>query len=237
MSPFLIALIIFFAIFTQSVAGFGLALISMPLLIEGLGVEVAAPLVALVAITAELILLIRYRHALNVKTLERLSLASLVGIPIGVFVASHADERLVLTLLGLVVTLYALYALLRLRLPAVQHPNWAFGFGFIGGILSGAYNASGPPVVIYGTCRGWSPAEFKSNLQGFFFVNSVMVIVTHTLAHHYTPYVWENYLAALPGLGLGLVLGLSLDRFVNPVRFRQIVLVLLVAIGINLILP
>ena len=233
----LIPVVVFFAIFTQSIAGFGLALIAMPLLIRELGVIVAAPLVALVGVTAEIVLLLRYRHALNFRTLGRLVIASLAGVPLGVFLAARVDERLVLTCLGVVITLYALYALTRPRLPELHHPRWAFGFGFVGGILSGAYNTSGPPVVIYGTCRRWSPAEFRSNLQGYFFLNSIMVIITHTLAQNYTAQVWQYYLAALPGLVLALVLGLSLDRFINPARFRQIVLVLLVLIGLSLILP
>ena len=108
-NPLLLVAIVSFAIFTQSIAGFGLALISMPLLIEALGVEVAAPLVALVAITAEMILIIRYRHAIQFRTLGRLSLASLIGIPIGIFALQNANDQFVLMLLGMVITLYALY--------------------------------------------------------------------------------------------------------------------------------
>ncbi len=234
-NPLLLVAIVSFAIFTQSIAGFGLALISMPLLIEALGVEVAAPLVALVAITAEVILIIRYRHAIQFRTLGRLSLASLIGIPIGIFALQNADEQFVLMLLGMVITLYALYALSQLRLPEIQHPNWAYGFGLVGGILSGAYNTSGPPIVIYGSCRRWTPAQFKSNLQGYFMVNSIMVILTHTLAQNYTPFVMQSYLIALPGVGIGLLLGISLDKYVNPVLFRKIVLGLLIVVGLNLI--
>lgn len=235
MNPLLLVAIVSFAIFTQSIAGFGLALISMPLLIEALGVEVAAPLVALVAITAEVILIIRYRHAIQFRTLGRLSLASLIGIPIGIFALQNANDQFVLMLLGMVITLYALYALSQLRLPEIQHPNWAYGFGLVGGILSGAYNTSGPPIVIYGSCRRWTPSQFKSNLQGYFMVNSVMVILTHTLAQNYTPFVMQSYLIALPGVGIGLLLGLSLDKYINPVLFRKIVLGLLIVVGLNLI--
>ncbi len=233
--PALFILIITLAIFTQTVSGFGLALISMPLLIEALGIQIAAPLVALVAITAEVVLLLRYRHALNFSVVRRLSIASVIGVPVGVFLLPRVDERLMLTLLGLLVTGYALYALARPRLPEIQHPRWAYGFGFASGILSGAYNAAGPPIVIYGSCRRWLPAEFKGNLQGYFLINSVMVILAHALSQHYTPFVWQNYLSALPGIGLGLLLGFSLDRFINPLVFRRIVLVLLVVVGLNLI--
>ena len=233
--PALIILIVALAIFTQTVSGFGLALVSMPLLIEAMGIQIAAPLVALVAITAEVVLLLRHRHALNFSVVRRLSIASVVGVPVGVFLLPRIDERLMLTLLGLLVTGYALYALVRPRLPEIQHPRWAYGFGFASGILSGAYNAAGPPIVIYGSCRRWLPAEFKSNLQGYFVINSVMVILAHTLSQHYTPFVWQNYLIALPGIGLGLLLGFSLDRLINPLVFRRIVLVLLVVVGLNLI--
>ena len=44
---------IFFAIFTQSLTGFGSALISMPLLVGLLGIQIAAPLVALVGLISE----------------------------------------------------------------------------------------------------------------------------------------------------------------------------------------
>jgi uncharacterized protein len=235
MHPLLIALIMFFAIFTQTVAGFGTALIAMPLLISALGVQAAAPLVAIVAIAAEVILLIRYRHAINLRTVGSLSAASLIGIPLGVFVLQRADERFVLALLGVIITGYALYALLNLRLPEIKHPNWAYGFGFVGGVLSGAYNTGGPPVVIYGSCRRWSPQEFRSNLQGYFLLNSITTIISHTLAHHYTPFVWQTFLFAFPGAMLGLAFGISLDKYINPLLFRKIVMVLLFFLGLNLI--
>ncbi len=230
-----IALIIFFAAFTQSVTGFGFALVAVPLTIELLGAQTSAPLIAVTALTSEAIMIFRYRHSINVRALARLSIASVIGIPIGVVLLQAADERLMMALLGLLVAGYAIYALLNLHLPQIQHPRWAYGFGFVSGLLSGAYNVGGPPVVIYGNCRRWEPLEFKSNLQGFFLVNSLTIIITHVLAQHYTSLVWQNYLAALPGLGLGLLAGFTFDRYIDPVLFRKIVLVLLIVLGINLI--
>lgn len=233
--PLFLAGVTFIAIFTQSVAGFGTALIAMPLLIEAMGVQEAASMFALVAITAEIILLIRYRHAMNFQAVRRLSLASIVGVPLGVVLAQRVEQGTALTLLGVLLIGYALYALLRLRLPEIKHPNWAYGFGFLGGLLAGAYNTGGPPIVIYGTCRGWKPDEFRSNLQGYFTLNSLMVIASHALARHYKPEVVQSYLYAAPGVVLGLVVGVSLNRYINPVFFRKLVLALLIFLGLNLI--
>ncbi|MBZ0296997.1 MAG: sulfite exporter TauE/SafE family protein [Anaerolineae bacterium] len=235
MSPVLVAVIIFFAVFTQSVAGFGLPLIAMALLIQGLGVEVATPLVALVTFSAGVVLLYRYRAALKPRLLVQIIGASLVGIPLGVWLLQTADQQLVLTLLGIGVVIYALYALSNLKLPEIQHPIWAYGIGFVAGILSGAYNLGGPVVVVYGSCRRWVGAEFKSTMQGFFVVSSLIVIAAYAITGSYTPVVWENFLYCLPAIALGLGAGLSMDRFMNPVMFRRIVLVLLIALGLNLI--
>jgi uncharacterized membrane protein YfcA len=40
----------------------------------------------------------------------------------------------------------------------------------------------------------------------------------------------------LPAIGLGFVAGTSLDRYLDPQRFRKIVLILLILMGIRLIL-
>ena len=228
--------IMFLAVLTQTVTGFGLALVSMALLSQWLGIQVAAPLVAMIAALLEITLLIRHRAALNWRAVWRLSLASVLGIPLGLLAVKMINEQVVLTVLGVVIVSYAVYALVSPRLPRLAWSGWAYGVGFIAGILSGAYNTAGPPVVMYGNSQRWSPAEFKSNLQGFFLLNDVFVIGGHALSGHLTPAVWGHWASALPSLALGLLVGLSVERFINPLVFRKIVLLLLVVVGIRLIL-
>ncbi len=235
MTQLLVAGIVFLGIFTHSFTGFGLALVMMPLLSGVVGLRVAAPLVALIGLVTELIVLARYRHALNVQAVRWLALASLAGVPPGVAALSHVDEGIILPILGLVVAAYALYALLDLRLPEARHPGWAWGLGFLAGLLGGAYNVSGPPVLIYATCRRWEPAEFKGNLQGFFLLNSLVVILAHALSRNYSAPVWDGFLVALPAIGLGALAGFSLDGRVSPARFRRVTLGLLVVLGLSLI--
>jgi uncharacterized membrane protein YfcA len=235
MTSLLIVLIVFFAIFTESFVGFGLALVSMPLLAFIVDLKFAAPLVALVGLTAELILLMYYRAAINLNAVRRLVLASLVGIPAGVAVLKHVDEQIILPLLGVILTGYGLYALSMPRLPALSNSNWANGLGFVAGLLGGAYNTPSPPVIIYGTCRRWTPAEFKGNLQAFFVVNSVIVVVAHVIARNYTQAVVHDYLFTLPAIGLGALAGFALDRRIDADRFHKVVLIMLIVLGLTLI--
>ncbi len=234
MLPLLTALAVFAGIFTQSLTGFGLALVMMPILVSLLGIQIAAPLVALIAALAEISLLIQFRESLNVKAVWRLSIASFVTIPVGVFALHWLDEKVTTTLLGILLIGYALYALSNLRLPTLEHPIWGYSFGLVAGFLSGAYNTPGPPVIIFGNCRRWEPAEFKGNLQGFFLLNSAIVLVSHIWQGNLSPDVWQSLLLSLPAIFLGLWLGLRLDSYINPAIFRKIVLVALIFLGLQL---
>jgi len=231
----LVALIIFIAVFVQSSIGFGLGLVSMPLLVALVGIQIAAPLVSIVAILAEAIILLRYRQAITLGVVSQLTVAALVGIPLGIFAVRTINAEIVTTVLGVLIFVYAVYALTAPHLPELAGRAWSYLFGFVAGILGGAYNTSGPPVIVYGNCRQWPPDEFKSNLQGFFLVNSIVVASIHGLSGNITAEVWQNILWAIPGLVLGVIVGFAAARHINPLLFRKLVLILLILLGFGLI--
>jgi uncharacterized membrane protein YfcA len=236
MSQLFTLIVVFLAIFTQSLTGFGSGLVSMAFLPDILGVRTAVPLVVLVTGTLEAILLVRFRSAFNLKAVRPLTLASIFGIPVGIWALRGIDEDILLTVLGAVMASYALYALLNFRLPELKHPAWALLAGFLAGVLSGAYSVGGPPAIIYGSCRRWGPEEFKGNLQGFFLVNDTLAILGHGLSGNLTPQVWQTYLLVLPALAVGILAGSAVDRFINPRTFRKMVLILLVIMGVRMML-
>lgn len=236
LTSFLIAAVVFVGCFTQSLTGFGVALVMMAVLPSIIGLQFAAPLVALVGMILEMLMLLRYRATLQFKSIAGMLVASVVAIPFGVLYFRRLDEGIALFVLGLVIISYALYALIGFRLPQLKHPGWAWAFGFLGGLLGGAYNTAGPPVVVYGNCRRWLPQEFKSNLTGYFIVGSLVVVSTHWASGNFTSGVWSNFLISLPPLFLGFFLGQGMDKWINPELFRRIVLVLLIVLGARLMM-
>jgi hypothetical protein len=228
--------IVFFASFTQSVVGFGTAMVGMPLMVGVLGIQTSSPLIALLGLTLEAVMLLYYRQSVSLRVMWRLIAAAVVGIPLGVLAIRQIDEEVVLTLLGLVIAGYAIYGLLRLRLPELKSNLWAYGAGFLSGVLGGAYNTAGPPVVIYGHCKRWPPEEFRGNLQGFFLVIDLLVVANHTVVGNMTSDVWRTYLLALVPLLVGFVVGTRLATRINPALYSRIVLVMLVVLGVRLIL-
>lgn len=227
--------IIFLAVFVQSVSGFGSALVAMSLLPLVVSIKVATPFVALLLTLVEIYLLLHYRHDFKWNSIWRVIVASVIGVPIGLFFLKQVNEKTILTALGVLVTGFALYALLNIRLPKLSHPAWGYVFGLVAGIIGGAYNTSGPPIIIYGNCRGWKTEEFKSNLQGFFVVSSFAIVIGHIFSGNFTSEVWGYFWLSIPAAALGIALGTRMDKYISGEVFRKIVLVLLAIIGLRLI--
>jgi uncharacterized membrane protein YfcA len=235
MTAALIVAIVLFAAVVQGLAGFGFAVIIMPLITLLLGLQTAAPMVALTALTVYSINLIRFRRAIDLGVVLRLGVASAFGVPIGIWLLANVDEALVKRLLGLLLSIYAIYALARPTASWMPSRLWIYPTGFFAGCLGGAYNTPGPPAIVYGQLRRWPRDEFRAVLQALFFVNAALVVFSHSVAHHMTVQVLVYYLCALPALVVGILIAARVDHRVNRERFRTMVTVMILLLGLLLV--
>jgi uncharacterized membrane protein YfcA len=236
MSPFYIAVAVFAVFFlaalVQSISGFGSALVAMACLPALIGLHTAAPLFALCAIPMEVVLLIRFRDELTLREIWRVVLASLVGVPFGVILVKFVSERTALSVLGAGLIGYSIYALMGKRMPRSDHFSLPWVAGFMGGMLGGAYNTGGPPIVLYADTQAWEPERFKSNLQGYFIVTSIQIVLGHAIAGNIQSDVIGWLPNAITAIMAGLLAGALLDKRIPPLMFRRIVLVMLIIMGL-----
>lgn len=219
------------AALTRSTFGFGDALVSMPLLALLLPVEVAAPLVAFLSITISLTMVAQDWRQVHVRTAGWLVASSCAGIPGGLLLLTLADERIVKGVLALVIVGFSTFCLLGRMTFTLRTDRTAWLFGLAAGILGGAYNTNGPPLVIYGTLRRWSAEQFRATLQGYYLPTGVLIALAQGLAGLWTLRVVEYYLLALP-LVLGSVLaGRAIHRRLPSRRFASGVHLLLLVVG------
>jgi hypothetical protein len=228
--------IVFLAALLQTTSGFGFALMAMPLVALVIGVKAAAPLVALVGFTLYAVNLIRYRRGFDRRVLLPLAVAAALGVPFGVWALGNLDEHVVKSVLGVILIAYGLYSLWRPHTAPLRSDLWAYPAGFLAGVLGGAFNTPGPPVIIYGNLRQWPRDLFRSTLQALFLFSSSLVILSHIAAGNLTTATIPTYLLLVPSLLLGVWAGARIDRRLSSERFRLLVIVLILATGLLMLI-
>jgi len=224
--------ILFLAALVQSTLGFGLALIAMPLLALVYDVPSAAALVAFCSLTSSTLMLVQQRREIEVSESAPLVISAAAGVPLGLLVIRRAPEDLVTALLGALVAAFSLYMLFRPRLVELKQPRLKYLFGFVGGIFGGAYNISGPPVILYGALRRWPPQRFRVILQGFFLPTSILIWIGHGLTGLWTEEVLRLFVFALPALVVGTFAGHWLNQRLPTEFFTKVVYGMCVGLGV-----
>jgi uncharacterized membrane protein YfcA len=236
MPDLLLILVLAGATLIRSAFGFGEALIAVPLLALMMPVEVAAPIAVLVSITVAAIVIAQDWRAIHFRSAVHLVLATVVGTPMGLLLLTAAPQRLVKMLLAVCIIGFSSFMLSGARRVALGSTRATWTFGVLAGVLGGAYGMNGPPLVIYGTLRGWSPQHFRATLQGYFLPASLLVLAGYAMTGLWVPAVTRGYLFALPGVLVAIPLGRRINRRLDPRRFLRYVHAGLIVTGIVLFL-
>lgn len=234
--PWLIILIIFLASAVFATFGFGDALLAMPFLSILLGVQKATPLLALCGFTLAISLIgTSYKH-IDWREALKLILGSLMGVPIGVYILKHGDDRNIRIAVGIVIISIALYNLFRPQLKQLNSQWPAPLAGFAGGVLGGLFNTSGPPVVIYGAMRQWSPVMFVGMMQAYFIPTDIFVIVGHLKSGLLSREVFYLYAWCFPFLIGAVALGNQIKKRISVLRFQKGVFAIILLSGLMLVI-
>ena len=228
--------IIFIATLTRSTFGFGDALLAMPLLSMAVGLNVAAPLVGLMGITTSTTILIKHWREVHFRSLCPLIISTLIGIPIGVLLLKGVYENMMKLILAFIIIIFSLYKIFKPKLFTLTSDRSAYIFGLLAGILGGAYNTNGPPVVIYGTLRRWNPEKFRATLQGYFFPTGSMIALGHCIGGFWTKPVLLSYLVSLPVILIAILLGGKLNRKIPKDKFDNYIYIFLIILGTVLLI-
>jgi uncharacterized membrane protein YfcA len=231
----LVPAVIFVATFIRSAFGFGEALVAVPLLALLIPVEEAAPIAVLASIVvAAFVVAQDWRHV-HFRSASRLVAATLFGTPLGLLMLTAVDEHVVKAVLAVGIVGFSSYCLLRRGSARLSDDRLAWAFGFCAGVLGGAYGMNGPPLVIYGALRGWSPQHFRATLQGYFLPASLLVLAGYALTGLWTQQVTGHFAASLPGIVAAILLGRAVNRRLTGHAFLYVVHALLIVVGLVLL--
>jgi len=236
-TTFEVLLIAFVATLIRSTFGFGEGLIAVPLLALILPIEVAAPVAVLLSITIAAVVVVQDWRKIHLRSTGWLLAPTFVGIPAGIWLLKSAHHDLVKAALALVIVAFSGYFLLGAKPPRLEGDShaWLLGCGFFAGILGGAYGMNGPPLVIYGAMRRWSPQHFRATLQGYFLPASLVGVIGYWLTGLWTPAVTHFYWIALVAAAPAIFLGRALNHRLRGDAFLTYVHAGVVSVGIVLL--
>jgi uncharacterized membrane protein YfcA len=227
--------VLFVATLIRSSFGFGEALVAVPLLALLLPIHVAAPVAVMVSITVAFIVVVQDWSKVYARSAFRLALPTVFGIPLGLMLLKAGSEPVVKAVLAALIILFSAYSLIGGKRRELTDDRFAWLFGFSAGVMGGAYGMNGPPLVIYGSLRGWSPQHFRATLQGYFLPASLVGLCGYWLTGLWTPAVSQLYLLSLPFVVAATLFGRAINRRIGADRFVLYLHSGLIAIGIVLL--
>jgi uncharacterized membrane protein YfcA len=219
--------------FVSGLTGFGTGLVALGLWLHVVDPILAAPLVVICSVIAQLQSLVTIRPRFNLARLWPFLLGGIVGVPVGVMALDHIETGSFRAAVGLFLVGYCAFTLLSRRLPVIdvggQPADGAVGFA--GGILGGAAGLSGALLTVWCGLKGWGKTDQRAVYQPFNLTILSWALISYAWSGVLTEEVGRLTLICLPGTILGVWLGVKAYGRVDDRQFRGIVLWLLLASG------
>jgi uncharacterized membrane protein YfcA len=225
----LVSIIVIVAAVSQSVSGFGFALIMVPVLSLAWDVKSTVVLSTILSTLNLIPLSYRTRLDVNFSRLWPMLGGSFTGIPLGiVFFARIASDTLQIVV-GVVVIIATLLVYLspNFRMPSPDRVAPIVA-GLVAGVLRGATSMGGPPATLYLISTERAPAVFRATMTWFLLPQGVVTVIGLIIAGQISTEVLAVSVVSLPAMFIGLTLGAFALPHVNPRLFRAITFSLLI---------
>jgi uncharacterized protein len=235
----LAALIVFGAMVVRGFAGFGGALLMVPLLGLVWDIRLAIVAVAIIQTVSGLMLAVMSRKAIDRPTLVPVLIWSIVGLAAGSLLLASLPVEWIARILGVITIIIGIITLAR-RIVVVQEPGRSRGLlisgvGLTGGVLHGLIGTSGPVIVPYLQRVLPSPAGMRSTLLAYFLVLDGLRIGGYLQLGLVSADTLQRSALLVPVAILGSVIGSRMHVKVSGDVFRIAVAVLLILAGVLLL--
>lgn len=230
----------------QALTGFGFAIVSVgaltqvPWIANSSVFNTVQPVAATLGAFTGWVLLFPELKKVSFKDISVLLIASTITTPIGALLMEVLDADLVIRALGALISGYVLYASLGVELPKkLGGTSAAWGWGFLAGALGGAFDITGPPLVIHGEAAKWNTenGEFRRNVLAVVSINSTLVVLWDLFAGRLNDFYYFDFVTwAFPTTILGIIVGKFLSARMNPAMFKRVVLVTCMVMGVKLLI-
>ncbi len=223
---------VFVASFTQIVAGFGFALLAVPLMTLAIEPKIAVVVSALTGVAVTSWQAFNGRAEADRVLVRRMTIAAYLGMPLGLLVFITVNDDVLRLLLGIAVLVAVVLLALRFNLHSAG-PRLDYGAGFISGVLNTSLSTNGPPLVFVLQARQLSAVTFRATISTVFALSNILGLTLFAVSGKITREGLVASAVTIPAVLLGQLLGYPFRKHVHGERFRWLVLVLLTAAAIS----
>ncbi len=219
----------------QGVAGFGMGLIALPVLLRVLPAETVVPLMTALAWVMNVQIFFKLWRNADLRVIAVFLLGACVGTQLGVYIPSLVPPRIFQIAVGLLICLsgLAIWKGWRVSLRGLL-PR--FAVGALSGALGASISLSGPPIAIFMTAGGVPKNTFRSSTALYFLLLNTVTLFTFGAHGTLDVRFVRLLLWLLPSLVLGTACGVRLGTRVPEEKFRAVVIVLIFVSGLSLLL-
>lgn len=218
--------------------GVGMPVIALPLLSIFIDIKSAAMLLSMPLILSNLPQALEGGNtARSLLQLTPVFLGMIPGLFLGVQLLLTLHPNVAKMIAGLVLIGVAGVTLLAPKLqlkPRLVFPA-GIAFGFLGGILGGLAAMAGPLVFIFLLARGLRGIDFTKEASLYLVVSSGGLAILLTASRQFSWLDVAVSTAAMLPVMLGMVAGQRLRDRIAPETFRRLVLIAVIAAGLDLL--
>jgi uncharacterized protein len=225
------SLVILIASILQGITGFGSALIAAPLLLLFLDKTTSIISLTFVSIALNGFLFWKIKTAINRKIFITLFMASLTGLPLGIYILKFTDIQALRILAGSLSVLFAVLLYLRI-IKLGGSKIITVVSGMLAGILHTSISMSGPPVVLLVAGQNKAKEEARKTFAAFFLAMSIVSVLLFSATQNLTNKSLTFGLYGIPAAFVGGFIGNRIAKHVSHRQFMVLTFALVCITGI-----
>jgi uncharacterized protein len=215
----------------SGLTGFGLALISVPLLLFVYEPRTVIVITAVLSVIINLAVVWDSWRDADQRIVVALLPSALVGVIVGTEVLRTVDPDYIRLGVGIVVVFSALLLLRDVRLPGAGTRWGTVVAGSTSGALSTSTGLAGPPIVLLLASRGFPKRAFRGSSALYFLAMSLVGLAVLYIRGIFDADHVPLALALIPAAFLGKAIGTAMLKRISEGAFRVVTLGIVILTG------
>lgn len=226
----------FIAALLQATNGFGFAVLAVPFFLILAPPGEAIPIIIIISFAVSIFVMPQLYRWVDFGLLRRVTIGSLIALPLGLFAAAHSNRIVVGAIAGTIVsgfTLMLSWHRWRGQTRALLlRPSRDLAAGAVAGVATGLVGMAGPPVLIYLMLARAPMTTMRATLICFFAVIYAVTLTANAVFVGMSGRDWLIAGSLLPFVWAGGRVGLRVGDRLGETAAATLALIVLGAAGL-----